>query len=192
MCFLLRIAANVGTRPAPPTMADTTSSASGSDATAARPSWPLKISVGRPEQRCLSLAAGDSADMATARGRYRRICSASISSFWPAVRPTTRNSAGNRSTMSSVLVPIDPVEPRMTIDFIAGPSWMRSDPSDERHIVVEGGRGEQETIEPVQHASMPGEQAAGILDADAPFNCRLDEVAPHADKCQKHSERETI
>src|SRR5512145_2617732 len=108
--------------------------------------------------------------MATACGVKRRICSANISSLLPAVRPTTRNSSGKRSTMSNVLVPMDPVEPRMTIDFIGGSSGVRCHSSHERHIVVEGRRREQETVEPVEHTAMPRKKPPGILYAHAPFN----------------------
>ena len=37
----------------------------------------------------------------------------------PAASPTTRSSSGNASTTASVLLPIDPVLPRMEMDFIA-------------------------------------------------------------------------
>ena len=65
-----------------------------------------------------SLAAAAASDNATMRGLNLRICSSSFSSLLPAVSPATRNSPGNRSTISSVLVPIDPVDPRITIVFI--------------------------------------------------------------------------
>ena len=56
-CFLARIAARVGTNPAPPTIAEMTSAASGSSATCATPSRPDRISTGRSLQRARSLAA---------------------------------------------------------------------------------------------------------------------------------------
>ncbi len=58
-------------------------------------------------------------------GRNSETCCPNASGFDPpAVRPTTRNRSGLARTRSSACVPIDPVEPRMTMSrAVTGPSF---------------------------------------------------------------------
>src|SRR5881397_3453574 len=112
------IAASVGTSPAPPTMAEMTRSASGSVAACMSPSVPFRIVVFRPLHRARRRSAAAGSAMATTAGENVRTCSSSLSTLLAAVRPTAWNFSGNLLMMSRVLVPMDPVEPRMTIRFM--------------------------------------------------------------------------
>jgi len=117
------MAARVGSRPTAPTMADSTRSASGREATARAPSGPQRISGPFPAfMTAFSLAAAVWSLTDTTTGRKRRICSASSSTFWPAARATTRNSSVCSVTTDRVLWPMEPVEPRMARRFIIFPN----------------------------------------------------------------------
>ena len=60
-----------------------------------------------------------------ARGRKRRTCSASRSTLRPAARAAAAKRSGNRATRSSVVTPMDPVEPSTPSGFTA----MAADPT---------------------------------------------------------------
>jgi hypothetical protein len=108
-------AASVGPRPADPTRAFNTMSASESRASRSAASGPTRISTPRmPASRSRRSLAASSSAIATNGGRNSRICPIRSSWFVPADNPTTLNRSGWRRTTSSACVPTDPVDPRIT------------------------------------------------------------------------------
>src|SRR5271165_3912175 len=103
-------------------MALTTKSASGSVATFTVPGEPDATSMLCASPTFFSLLwrwSADSSDaMDTIFGRQRRACSNARSTFPPAARLTTEKRSGNASTIFSVLLPMEPVEPRMAMRFM--------------------------------------------------------------------------
>ena len=112
------IALTVGTRPAAPTMADTTMSEPSAAPTAAAPSIPQCISGFSVPSRSRRSPADSSSLTETIPGLNSLICSASRLMSWPSARPVTLNLSGCWRTTSSVLNPIDPVLPRIDNDFM--------------------------------------------------------------------------
>ncbi len=110
-----RTAANVGMRPAAPTIAAITVSTPGSATAAASASTPASTRVARPLARNASRAFAAAAGSAriTASGRNRRACSTMVSQLRQAPRAATRKRSGCRATTSSVLRPMLPVEPKI-------------------------------------------------------------------------------
>ncbi len=101
-------ASNVGSRPAAPTSALTTISTSGCVAAASTASQPAAKRVpgdGTARENSPSARTANS-------GRCSRTCSSSASALRWAVSATTRKRSGNALMTSSVVLPIDPVEPR--------------------------------------------------------------------------------
>ena len=115
--FFARIAATVGRRPIIPTTAVTSISDSGITAAASRPSIPLTICTGRSRTFARSCAASASSQTAASFGRNSRIWRSRRRIFLPAVSAQTLISFCSL-TISSVCVPIEPVEPRIAICFI--------------------------------------------------------------------------
>mmetsp|Transcript_7769 Transcript_7769/g.19276 ORF Transcript_7769/g.19276 Transcript_7769/m.19276 type:complete len:230 (+) Transcript_7769:969-1658(+) len=113
MSFLALMAATVGSRPAHPTMPVTTASASLWRATSTAPSSPTRISGWGLTPLIISLSSDslEASLMATILGLNFLICSASSLMLEPAARATSSNLSGNSEMMSSVWVPMDPVEP---------------------------------------------------------------------------------
>ena len=109
--FLSSIARSVGTNPAAPTVADITKSASGWVATAISPSLPVS------DASAVIVAPNSPA------------CSRRRVPFDPAARPTTFSLSGCARTTSSVLCPMDPVDPRMARFFRSCTSQTRSTPA---------------------------------------------------------------
>ena len=110
-----RAAARQGGRPAAPTMAAITASTSGCDAISHRASAPTSTAVALPASRnlaCSSCACTDSGSTANL-GFQARHWASNSSTRWCAVRANTSKRSGCRERTSSVLVPMDPVEPRM-------------------------------------------------------------------------------
>gem|GEM_PF-6606089 len=111
-------AARVGSSPAAPVMAFTTTSHSRAASSAAAPgpvsSWGA--STPRVASSCSRSAALSARAKATYEGRNRATCPASRSMLPPeAASPTTSNRSGREPITSSVWVPMDPVEPSRTI-----------------------------------------------------------------------------
>mmetsp|Transcript_58805 Transcript_58805/g.143844 ORF Transcript_58805/g.143844 Transcript_58805/m.143844 type:complete len:232 (+) Transcript_58805:1054-1749(+) len=122
--FLSLMASIVGWRPAAPTIPVTTVSAESTVAQARIPSSPCMIS-GRSDLGMLassnkstsSCAACGVAKDATF-GLNLRTCSAMSLEFVPADNASTTKLSGQTSTMSSVCVPIEPVEPNNDNRFL--------------------------------------------------------------------------
>ena len=114
------IASIVGKRPATPTTPVTTVSAPGATAAAIWPSGPVTISgIGAPaalisSRSCASFSAAASP---TTFGLNSIACCASSSTFAPAEIEMTSKASGYSRQMSSVCVPIDPVEPSSAMCF---------------------------------------------------------------------------
>jgi len=156
-----RIAAAVGSSPAAPTMAATTIWTPEAVATAQSPSEPPSSSTSTPTSS--SFKRGISAGSATAAsfGLNWRICRASSSRFFAPESARTRNLSGWAATISRVLTPMEPVDPRIEMCFI-------SEPPEEVYGIVVGYRSsKKDTIHPVQHATVAGEDAAGVFDPEA-------------------------
>jgi hypothetical protein len=96
-------------------MAAMTAVTSGSAAVSARAWAPWRISGrGRPAgQAATKRARAASSGTITTRAVCRAACSASDSIRLYALRAWTENRSGWRATTSSVLTPMEPVEPRM-------------------------------------------------------------------------------
>mmetsp|Transcript_10083 Transcript_10083/g.26131 ORF Transcript_10083/g.26131 Transcript_10083/m.26131 type:complete len:222 (-) Transcript_10083:109-774(-) len=108
------IASMVGSRPATPTTPVTTVSAPSAVATAVCPSGPVtSVGTSAPSslRRARSSSALSAAASPTTDGRNSAICWASSSTFAPAESETTSKCSGYSRMMSSVCVPIEPVEP---------------------------------------------------------------------------------
>jgi hypothetical protein len=54
--------------------------------------------------------------------------------------------------------------------FLTPGLWRRREVTNRRDIVVERGRGEQETIKTIEHAAMTRQQPPGIFHADTAFD----------------------
>src|SRR5688572_5152775 len=76
--------------------------------------------------------------------------------------------------------------------FLTPGLWRRRNVTNRGDIVVERGRGEQETIEPIEHAAMTRQQPPGIFHADTAFDGRFHQVSPQAGERQEHGEYKTI
>ena len=116
--FPALIASMVGRMPIIPTIAVTRISDSGTAATESSPSMPDTISISISRTRLLSSAARSSFHTAASFGRNSRICCSSRSMLFPAARAVTSRSP-LVLTISSVWVPMEPVEPRIAIFFIS-------------------------------------------------------------------------
>ena len=110
------------------------------------------------------------------------------------MRPMTRNSCGNRSTISSVFVPMDPVEPRMTIFFAACSRaggiimvtrWRRSRHSSERRSR------EQEAISRSSIPPWPGHERPRSLNLHG-VSGRFCKVADEAGNREEQTECEAV
>src|SRR5438132_907111 len=167
------IAASAGTSPAPPTMAEMTRSASASVAVCRSPSVPLRIVVFRPLHRARRRSAAARSAMAPTAGENVRTCSSSLSTLPLAVRPTAWNFSVNLLMMSRVLVPMEPVEPRMTIRFMR----CSSGKSHREEAIVEYRCREDQAVHAIQHAAVAGDEPAGILDAGAALQGGFAEIA---------------
>src|SRR6267378_3929378 len=93
---------------------------------------------------------------------------------------------------SIVLVPIDPVAPRIVIERMAGADW-RSDRDSGTALVIASPRsstsphqktarrrrhgGRQEAIEPVHDSAVSRNDMAGVLDAEPAFERGFEQVA---------------
>jgi hypothetical protein len=102
----------VGPRPAEPTIALSTRSASDSATSRTSPSGP--VSTSPRVQLSAARAAASPSDSAIRRTPCRSACSTSASWAVPADRPTSSNSPAARSTTSRACVPMEPVDPRMS------------------------------------------------------------------------------
>jgi hypothetical protein len=112
------MAATVGGRPAHPTIPVTVESTSLCLATSIMPSSPYSSSGAGPSMSAiisLSFATSAPSLMETILGLNFLICSASTSRFLPALSATISNLSGCSSAMSSVCVPMEPVEPSREI-----------------------------------------------------------------------------
>mmetsp|Transcript_21499 Transcript_21499/g.43545 ORF Transcript_21499/g.43545 Transcript_21499/m.43545 type:complete len:262 (-) Transcript_21499:120-905(-) len=109
------MASMVGSRPAQPTTPVTTVSAPGATATAVCPSEPTTISGSLVMPAARSLSRSSSSLSAAARpttlGRNSATCAARSSTFEPAESEITSKYSGYSRQMSSVCVPIEPVDP---------------------------------------------------------------------------------
>src|SRR2546425_859220 len=102
-----------------------------------------------------------------------RASSSSLSTLPLAVRPTAWNFSVNLLMMSRVLVPMEPVEPRMTIRFMR----CSSGKSHREEAIVEYRCREDQAVHAVQHATVAGNEPAGILDAGAALQGGFAEIA---------------
>ena len=118
MSFPASMAAMVGLIPIMPTIAVTNTWLWGKDAISSSPSMPERIFTSRSATRTRRSSAASWVHMQAARGLNSRICSSIFSALLPAARATTRRSGWLR-TISSVWVPMEPVEPNIAIFFIS-------------------------------------------------------------------------
>ncbi len=115
----------VASKPATPTIAEITVSTSSAIETSTRATSPDNNSGHSARGRCKSVSLLDrrskSAEVAStaAWGRNSAIWEASNAALCPATRAYTRYRWRLRRTTSRVLVPMDPVDPRMVSVFIA-------------------------------------------------------------------------
>ena len=116
MSFLNLMASIVGLRPAAPTIPVTTVSAVLTVAASRIPSSPNTISgmSAHPAaiKRSFNCAAASAVAMEATFGLYFRTCLANSSTFVPADSASMTKLSGQASTISSVCVPMDPVDPR--------------------------------------------------------------------------------
>ncbi len=117
--FLAAMAARVGCSPAVPTTAETTVLTSGKQATSVSPSTPSKIRtpLNSPEARAAAAAAGSAKaivltlnSLTGAISSRQRECAAS---------PATDRRVGWARTTARVVVPIEPVAPRIAIGLVS-------------------------------------------------------------------------
>src|SRR6185312_15915321 len=118
-------AAQVACSPAAPTTADTTTSTSASAANRTAPASPERSCVSRGNFDRSAAANAAASVMTAIGGRNSRHCFASASHLEFAARPTIFNRSGRCLATSSVLVPIDPVEPSTAIRFATGERFKR-------------------------------------------------------------------
>jgi len=109
-----RAAASVEVSPAAPTMAAMTASTAAAAAAFSRPSRPASTRVARPwaSTRRASSCAASASLMTAYSGCSVRTCCQSASTWRCALSATTAKRCGWRAKTSSVLAPIEPVEPR--------------------------------------------------------------------------------
>ncbi len=117
-----RMARSVGLNPTAPTIAVSTTSASGWPATASAPASPHSSSGSGVRPRWLSRARSRSrvasSRTETTAGSKRSICSARRSTLPPAARATTLKCSGKSATTERALAPTEPVEPRIASPLI--------------------------------------------------------------------------
>src|ERR1700682_473024 len=147
-------AASVGARARAPGMATTTMSQRGSVTSASTrvsksgsPAWP-----------------------------YTTISALRLVERRPSVRPNRRRRAGLRSMTSSVCWPIEPVAPS-TATLIGRLNWPGSKEGEQGQIEVDGGRGKEDRVQPVERAAVSGDQVGRVLHLCDPLHLRLDEIA---------------
>ena len=116
--FPARMAARVGASPAPPTIAESTRSTSGRLAIVQLPFVPSKTSIPSSEVRSRNSLARCRSNTETYDGWKQRICCSSRSMLLPAASPTTVNRSRCCWTISRVLTPTEPVEPRIANLFV--------------------------------------------------------------------------
>ncbi len=105
-----RTAASVDARPAAPTMPAITQSA-GRSAASTSASGPHPTSIPDPDSASFSVSYSAGSATAANRAFNCRACSAKAAALRFAVRASTVNSSRLRSSRSTVLRPIEPVEP---------------------------------------------------------------------------------
>ncbi len=183
-------------------MALTTKSASGWVETFTVPGEPCTTSIAWPSPTFFSLSCRCSAASAEA---IETTWDASAAPARTRVRRFLRGQADHReairkaSTIFSVLLPMEPVEPRMAMRFMDGKDlWYRRPrdytapkvPAQSCKIKDQSDRqGEQQRVNAVQHAAMPRQQRSGILHSRPAFQRRLHQIAElrrdiHADRKQ--------
>jgi hypothetical protein len=115
-----RAAASVERKPAAPTIAAMTQSASRRVAISSSTLSPARTRVPGAELPRRSVRSRAAASFAKAAygGCQRRICSASFATLRFAASATSRKRSGWRESTSSVLSPIEPVEPSTTTPII--------------------------------------------------------------------------
>ena len=137
---------------------------------------PLPRSRPRPPR-----PAACSSASATRVTPWRCACPSSCSQLSRRQSPTT-SSSSLRSTTSSAWVPMDPVEPRMTISahgiqVYEPPRRAPSGYRDRVRRVVADDHRDERGVEAVEHAAVLAEEAAGVLDAQVALDHRLEQVA---------------
>src|SRR5271167_355 len=103
-------------------------------------------------------------------GCQRRACSKASFTLFPAAMLITEKRSGKLSTMLSVLLPMEPVEPRMAMRFIKGSAYQDSAGGEVVRIardVEQPARryGEEQSVDAVEHTPMTRQQRAGVLHA---------------------------
>ena len=116
LCAL--IASMVGKIPIIPTMAVTRISISGKAAIWRSPSIPQITAVFRSEILSLKSSAAFAVHITASLGSNSRTCSSRSFTLLPAARAVTCSLSGYFLTISSVCVPIEPVEPIIPIFFM--------------------------------------------------------------------------
>ena len=108
-------AARAGSSPALPTTPETTRSASEKEATQTAPSEPETISTSKSATNSFRVSILLTSFSEASAGLNLRICWANNSTLLPADIAETLKFSGLRSTTSSVLTPMEPVEPSKDI-----------------------------------------------------------------------------
>src|SRR6266498_2418662 len=157
--FPASMAAAVERSPAPPEIAARTKSTSGWEAAVTAPASPASTST-PAGTRARSARAVASSCTETRRGRKRRTCSASRVAFLPAASDTTSNRSGKRGTPGCALAK----EPAHVLRADVDP---RGD--------------EEERVDAVEEAPVPGDDPGGVLHPGRPLHHRLREVAERSE-----------
>src|SRR6516164_1245642 len=161
-------AAIVTGSPAKPTTALRTTSAPLAAAT--MPSSPARTSMPPgTASRTAGWRAGS--PITTTSGWNSAACAASTSADRCAASAWTRKRPGSARMTSRAWVPTEPVEPIRLTERIGSAEVKRFDHE------VRGGEDEEEAVEAVEHAAVPGQQPPHILQAEVALDHRLAEVA---------------
>ena len=113
------------------------------------------------------------------RGRWRAPARRAASALENAVSAATWNRSGWRASTRSAVVPIDPVDPsiatprlRRCAAVIAEPARAASVSRSVRHR-----QREEQRVDPVEHAAVPGNEVRAVLHARLALEHRLHQVA---------------
>ena len=85
-------------------------------------------------------------------------------------------------------MPIEPVEPRTTTRI--GRAHQTSRERDDQ--VVDGGQAEQHRVEAVEHAAVPGQERAEVLEPEVALEHRLAQVAERGEDRDHDAEQQAV
>ena len=158
--------ARVAASPAAPTIAFSTVSAPASRTSSTTPASPSSTAPSKIV-RARAAAAGSTSAI---RSTPWAVADATSASALECAASAQADSSGWSRTISSAWTPIEPVAPRTATDFtllilpvgIDAPLGTLP-PVDGQRDEVDGRAGEEQRIDPVEHAAVAAQQAAGVL-----------------------------